>query len=448
MSINNKIIDNENIVKIAFASMIGSTIEWYDFIIYSQATALVFGRVFFPASDTTVSTLAGFATFAVGFAARPFGAIVFGHYGDRIGRKATLVATLTLMGLSTVAVGLLPTYGQVGIAAPLGLLALRLLQGFAVGGEWGGAVLLVVEHAPINRRGFFGSWPQLGVPVSLILVTSVLALLSSSMSDADFQSWGWRIPFLMSSVLMAVGLFIRLRVSESPEFLRLRSEHRELRAPAMDVLRQAKRLTLLTIGAQWAVNVAYYVITVFALSYATVQVGVPRTAALIALVIAALADLIAVPAFGALSDIVGRKPVMISGSLFIGLFAFPFFLMVQSGNPVLLTIALSTSLALGHAPVYSTISTFFAESYGVRSRYTGISVAYHVGSAVSSGPAPFIASALAAAYAGPTPVAIYMAVAAVVAVTCMLFLEETRRRGFSSETVALPTMMEKLNYME
>ena len=294
----------------------------------------------------------------------------------------------------------------------------------------------MVAPAPRDRRGFYGSWPQLGVPVAMVLATTVLIALSAGMEDGAFLSWGWRIPFLLSAILLTVGLFIRLKVTESPEFLRLRSEHRELRAPAMDVLAQAKLQTLLMIGAQWAVNVAYYTITVFALNYATVQVGVPRTAALVALIVAALADLVAVLAFGALSDRVGRKPVLIGGSLFVGLFGYPFFLLVQSGAPLLLTLALSAGLAFGHAPVWSTVSTFFAEGYGARSRYTGISVAYHFGSAVSSGPAPFIASALALAFGGIVPVAVFMGVAAAVAIFCLVLLRETLDRDLSSDGVA------------
>ena len=425
-----------NINQVAWASMIGTTIEWYDFVIYSQAAALFFGPLFFPTYGRTMGALAGFATFGVGFIARPIGAIVFGHFGDRVGRKTTLVTTLTLMGFATLAVGLLPTYDEIGIWAPITLVSLRLVQGFAVGGEWGGAVLMAVEHAPSNRRGFYGSWPQLGTPMSLIIATAILALLSASMSNDAFLSWGWRIPFLLSALLVGVGLFIRLRISESPAFLQLQSEKRLLKAPVLDVWKRAKLHTLLVVGAQTAVNVGYYVVAVFGLSYATSGAGASRTAALVALIVGAAADLVAVPLFGTLSDKVGRRPVLLGGSVFVGLFGYPFFLMVQSGNAALLTLALSAGLAFGHAPIYSTMSTFFAEGYEARSRYSGLSIAYHLGGTISSGPTPFVAGALVAWYGGFLPVVVMLAMAGAVSVLCISLLDETYGRDMSVETVA------------
>ena len=429
-------IPANDIKQVAWASMIGTTVEWYDFVIYSQAAALVFGPLFFPALSPALGTLAGFATFGIGFVARPIGAAIFGHFGDRVGRKTTLVTTLTLMGLATLGVGFLPTYAQVGLWAPGVLVALRLVQGFAVGGEWGGAVLMAVEHAPSHRRGFYGSWPQLGTPLSLIIATVVMTLLSASMSNDAFLAWGWRVPFLMSAVLVGVGLFIRLQLTESPEFLKLQSQGKALRAPIVDVWTHAKVHTLLVVGAQAAVNVGYYVVVVFGLSYATSNAGISRTAALAALIIGAFADLVAVPLFGALSDRLGRKPVLVGGSVFIGLFAFPFFLMVQSGSVVLLSIAVALGLALGHAPVYSTMSTFFSEGYGVRSRYSGLSIAYHLGGTVSSGPTPFVASALLLAYGGILPVIVLLGAAAALSVACLMLLRETRGRDLSVDSIA------------
>jgi MFS transporter, MHS family, shikimate and dehydroshikimate transport protein len=412
-------------LRVGLASLTGTSIEWYDFFAYSQAAALSFGTVFFPRLSSTAGILAGFATFGVGFAARPIGAVIFGHFGDRIGRKATLVTTLLTMGIATFLVGCLPTYNQVGVWAPLLLVVLRLLQGLAVGGEWGGAVLMSVEHAPKNRRGFWGSWPQMGIPIGLSTAALLLYILSVTLSKQQLDSWGWRVPFLASALLVVVGLFVRLRVSESPLFKRLQEQGRELKVPIVDVIKNAWGRSLLIIFAQSAVNIAFYVFSVYSLSYATHNVGETSADTLVALVVAALFDLIAMPVWGRISDRVGRRPVLYFGSIFLAIYLYPFFLMVQTGNPVWLSVALAIGLVFGHAPAYSAFASFAAEKFDSRTRYTGASVTYQVSSALISGPAPFVATALVAAFNSYVPVVLMVVLGAIVSVCCITALSET-----------------------
>jgi metabolite-proton symporter len=418
--------DQRDARRVGLASVVGTSIEWYDFFVYSQAAALSFGTIFFPGLSSTAGVLAGFATFGVGFAARPIGAVIFGHFGDRIGRKATLVTTLLTMGIGTFLVGCLPTYGQIGVWAPLLLVVLRLLQGLAVGGEWGGAVLMSVEHAPRNRRGYYGSWPQMGIPIGLSTAALLLYVLSVTLDKQSLDSWGWRIPFLVSSLLVVVGLVVRLRVSESPLFKRIQEQGRELRVPIVDVIKNAWGRCLLIIFAQSAVNIAFYVFSVYSLSYATNNVGETSADTLIALVVAAVFDLIAIPLWGRVSDRVGRRPVLYFGSIFLALYMYPFFLMVQTGSPVWLSVALAIGLAFGHASAYSAFASFAAEKFDSRTRYTGASVTYQVSSALISGPAPFIATALVAAFHSYVPVILMVVLGTVVAVCCITALSETQ----------------------
>ena len=424
--------------KAAVASFIGSTIEWYDFLVFGQGAALIFNKLFFPQSTPLMGTLASLATFGVGFLARPIGGAVFGHYGDRIGRKSALVITLLLMGGATFAIGLLPTFFQLGIWAPILLVLLRLVQGFAVGGEWGGSVLMSVEHAPESRRGLYGSWPQMGIPLALILATSILALISTILSEDAFLAWGWRIPFLLSAVLVIVGLVIRLRISEPPVFVRLQQEGRQTKAPLMLILRHTKKQVALIVGSQTGVNVGFYTVTVFGLTYATTHAGIPRSAALLALVIAAVVDLIAIPLFGALSDKLGRRPVLLGGTIFFGLFMYPFFLLVETGSPTLLCVALIGALAFGHAPVYAVTSVFLAESFKAQARYSGISLGYQLAGVVSSGPTPFIGAALVAAYGGFLPIVIMMFIGSIVAAVCFSIMGETRNSDFTAAAHSHP----------
>jgi len=413
-----------DIRKVAFASFIGSTLEWYDFFIFGAATALVFNQLFFPSFDPVTGTIAAFATFAVGFIARPLGGIVFGHYGDRIGRKAMLVLSLTMMGGVTTIIGLIPTYETIGIGAPILLTLLRFLQGFAVGGEWGGATLMVVEHAPDRTRGFYGSWPQMGIPAALLLSSGVMAAVGALMSDAQFMAWGWRLPFLFSAVLLLLGIVIRLGLTESPSFRKLKADGVREPLPAVEVLRNQGRRTALLIACQAAENVPFYITAVYSLVYLTAAVGMDRGVALDALMVAAVACLITQPIFAALSDRIGRKKVFRSGMIFNGLFIVPFFLMLDTANPVMITLAMTLALVFGQATTQSTQPSLFAEQYSPSIRYSGVSIAYQFATVLWSGPTPMIAAALFAWSGSWIPLACYIVVAAVLSVLTIAPLRE------------------------
>ena len=416
-----------DIVKVALASAIGTTVEWYDFFIYGTAAALVFNRLFFPQVDPLMGTLAAFATFGVGFFARPVGGVVFGHFGDRVGRKSMLVASLMIMGIATFLIGLLPSYETIGIWAPILLVVLRLLQGFGVGGEWGGAVLMAVEHSPRARRGFFGSWPQIGVPAGLLMATGVFAIFSS-MPDEAFLAWGWRVPFLLSVVLVGIGLFIRLRVLESPAFVKLRRREAPARMPIVEVLREQRRPVLVAMGLRVAENGAFYIYSVFVLTYITQELDLSREIALTGVLIASAVALFTIPAFAALSDRVGRRPVYLAGALLSLAFAFPFFWLLDTGSPVLVVVAIVVALAAGHAAMYGPQAAFFSELFSTRVRYSGASLGYQLASVFAGGLSPFIATALLAWQGGnPWAVAAYMAVMGLISVISALVATETYR---------------------
>ncbi|MGQ4417943.1 MFS transporter, partial [Streptomyces sp. SAS_269] len=407
-----------NLPRIVAASLIGTTIEWYDFFLYGSAAALVFNKLFFPDSDPLVGTLLSFLTYAVGFAARPLGALVFGHYGDRLGRKKLLVLSLLMMGGATFAIGLLPTHATVGSAAPVLLTTLRLIQGFALGGEWGGAVLLVSEHGDARRRGFWASWPQTGAPAGQLLATGVLSLLTAVLSDDAFGSWGWRIPFLLSGVLVMVGLWIRLSVDESPVFKEAlrRAETRRAekpeKLPLVSVLRHHWKDVLVAMGARMAENISYYVITAFILVYATTSAGVSKQTALNTVLIASAVHFAVIPAWGALSDRVGRRPVYLLGAAGVGLWMFPFFSLVDTGSFGYLLLAVTVGLVL-HGAMYAPQAAFFAEMFATRMRYSGASIGAQFASVAAGAPAPLIATALLADYGSSTPIALYVIAAAV-----------------------------------
>src|SRR5262249_11476766 len=315
-------------------------IEWYDFFLYGTAAALVFNRLFFPALDPLAATMASFATYAVGFFARPLGGVVFGHYGDKIGRKSMLVTTLMMMGLSTFLIGLLPTYDQVGVLAPVALAVLRFVQGLGVGGEWGGAVLLAAEHGHHGRRGFYASSAQAGVPAGLLLANAAFAA-ASALPQEQFLSWGWRLPFLAGVVLLGMGLFIRLHILETPLFAAAQARRVTSARPLVELVRTYPRNLLLAMGARFAENACFYVFTVFIYVYASEPRGFARDTLLAGVLLASALQLVAIPAFAALSDRLGRRPVYLAGALFLGLFAFPFFWLVDSGAPVLIWLALA-----------------------------------------------------------------------------------------------------------
>ncbi|MDF3299288.1 MFS transporter [Streptomyces tropicalis] len=427
--------------RIVAASLIGTTIEWYDFFLYGSAAALVFNKLFFPDSDPLVGTLLSFLTYAVGFAARPLGALVFGHFGDRVGRKKLLVLSLLMMGGATFAIGLLPTHSTVGALAPVLLTTLRLVQGFALGGEWGGAVLLVSEHGDARRRGFWASWPQTGAPAGQLLATGVLSVLTAVLSDEAFGSWGWRIPFLLSGVLVLVGLWIRLSVDESPVFKEALKQAEARKAaqaadeeaeklPLVAVLRHHWRDVLVAIGARMAENISYYVITAFILVYATTSAGVSKETALNAVLIGSAVHFAAIPAWGALSDRVGRRPVYLLGAAGVGLWMFPFFSLIDTGSFGNLILAVTVGLVL-HGAMYAPQAAFFSEMFATRMRYSGASIGAQFASVAAGAPAPLIATALLSGYGSSTPVSLYVIAAAVLTLIAVGVAKETRHRDLA-----------------
>lgn len=427
--------------RVVAASLIGTTIEWYDFFLYGSAAALVFNKLFFPHSEPLVGTLLSFLTYAVGFAARPVGALVFGHYGDRLGRKKLLVLSLLLMGGATCAIGLLPTYATIGSAAPVLLTALRLIQGFALGGEWGGAVLLVSEHGDARRRGFWASWPQTGAPAGQLLATGVLSALTALISDASFESWGWRVPFLLSGVLVMVGLWIRLSVDESPVFKAALAQAEARKAadrdaaaekmPLVAVLRHHWRDVLVAMGARMAENISYYVITAFVLVYATSDhVGLDKQTALNAVLIASAAHFAVIPAWGALSDRVGRRPVYLLGAAGVGAWAFPFFALIDTEDFGALLLAVTVGLIF-HGAMYAPQAAFFSEMFATRMRYSGASIGAQFSSVAAGAPAPLIATALLADSGSATPIALYVIAAALLTLVAVGAARETRDRDLA-----------------
>jgi metabolite-proton symporter len=412
--------------RVVMASLIGTTVEWYDFFLYGSAAALVFNKLFFPEFDPLTGTLLAFATYALGFVARPVGGIVFGHFGDRIGRKRLLMLSLILMGVATVLIGLLPTYAQIGIWAPLALIALRLVQGFAVGGEWGGAVLMAAEHGDAARRGFWASWPQAGVPAGNLLAAAVLAIMAAVQTEADFLAWGWRVPFVLSALLVVVGWYIRNRVSESPMFEKeLDEAEAPPKVPAMEVLRERPRALVLGAGLRIGENISYYVLTVFSLTYLVDVSKESRSLALNALLIGAAVQFFAIPLFALLSDRIGRRPVYALGAFGLAAWCFVMFGLLGSGDNVSIVLALVVGLVL-HGAMYGPQAAFITELFPTRIRYSGVSLAYQLTSIVAGSLAPIIALWLYKEYDSATPVAIYVGVACLISGVSALLARETR----------------------
>jgi metabolite-proton symporter len=376
---------------------IGAIVEWYEYTIYGTSAALVFGNLFFPNLPGSIAQIVSLATFGVGFLARPVGAFVSGHLGDRIGRKATLIMTFTIMTVATAGIGFLPTYAQIGVAAPLLLCLLRLAQGFAVGGEWGGAAIIAVENAPREKRGLFGSWPQIGVSAGLLLGTAVVSL-SSWISGDDFDEWGWRIPFLMAIVLAVVGLYIRLRAAESPAFLnekaKMEAELEKRKAPAVVLFRSHKKSLLIAIFGRFAEAGNYYLFTTFVLSYVTTTLGAPRSYGLIASMIGATANIVMIPVFGKLSDRIGRVKTFLIGGALIVVTAWPIFAMVHTGQLWGIVGGVTIFLALGHAMVYAPLPALYCELFPTAVRYSGISIGYQMASILLASFTPALASAM------------------------------------------------------
>ncbi len=418
--------DQSTVRRVVLASFIGTTVEWYDFFLYGTAAALVFNKLFFPTFAPGAGTMAAFATYAVGFFARPIGGIVFGHFGDKIGRKSMLVTTLMLMGIATFCIGLLPTYDQAGILAPVLLVTLRFVQGFGVGGEWGGAVLMAVEHGHAGRRGLFASCVQAGMPVGLLLANGAF-MICSRMEEADFLAWGWRVPFLLGILLLGVGMFIRLRVMESPVFTALQNEAPPPKVPVLEVLRLQPRNVLLAMGARFAENAFFYILTVFVLSYGSTRLGLASSTMLNGVLLGSAVQFLVIPLFGALSDRLGRRPVYLGGAVFLALFAFPFFWMVDSGNTGVIALAITIGL-VGHAAMYGPQAAFFSELFGTRVRYTGASLGYQLASPLAGGLAPLIATALLAWSGGkPWPIVVYLLIMSTITIVSVWLAAETHR---------------------
>jgi MFS family permease len=414
------------------ASTIGTTIEWYDFFLYSTVTGLVFAKLYFPQSDPLVGTLQAFAIYAVGFVARPVGAAIFGHYGDRIGRKAALIATLLLMGIATFLVAFVPTYTQIGIWGAIILTVLRFVQGVGVGGEWGGSVLLSMEWARTDQhRGFIASWPQFGVPAGLFLA-NLAALAFSAIAGDQFLAWGWRIPFFLSIVLVGIGLYIRLGILETPTFSRLVAENRVEKTPALEVIKRQPREILLTALARMGEQAPFYIFTAFVFTYGTTILGTSRDLLLIAVLTASVVSFFSIPFFGYLSDRIGRKRMYLLGAAVTGVFGFIYFALLNTLVPGWIFLAIVLSL-IPHDMMYGPQAALIAECFTGRLRYSGASIGYQLASIFAGGPAPLIATALFAQFRSGYAIAFYILVCAVISLAAAALLPDYTNRDISQE---------------
>jgi metabolite-proton symporter len=405
----------------AVASTIGTTIEWYDFFLYNTAAALVFAKVFFPEASPLAGTLFAFSTQFVGFAARPVGAAIFGHYGDRLGRKGALVATLSLMGAATALMGVLPGYATIGVAAPILLTLLRIVQGIGVGGEWGGSVLMSMEWGRRRRHGFMASLPQMGVPIGLLLATLAVRLVSSATGEQAFLAWGWRIPFLISVVLIGVGLYVRLSVLETPHFARMKETRTVVKQPVWEVLRTQPRAVFTSAFVRMAEQAPFYLFTSFVLSYGTEELKLPRDQLLNDTLVAAAIGLVSVPLFGYLSDIFGRRLVYGIGIVAVGIYAFPYFGLLNTRTSGLVLLAIVLSLFF-HDIMYGPQAALISETFGTGVRYSGAGLGYQFASVIAGGPAPLIATAILASTGSSTGISWYIVGCAVVSMIALLLM--------------------------
>ncbi len=424
--------DPKEVRRVVLASFIGTTIEWYDYFLYGTAAALVFGQLFFPEGNEAANQMKSLGTFALGFFARPLGGIIFGHYGDRIGRKSMLVLTLMMMGVATFLIGILPTYAQVGVAAPVLLVVLRIIQGIGVGGEWGGAALMAIEHGHAGKRGLYGSCVQMGVPVGLLLSTAVFWAFSK-LPDEQFLSWGWRIPFLLGIGLLGIGMFIRLQIVESPLFAKNLEKKEVVKTPFVEVFKRHPKNVFLAMGARFAENACFYIFSLWVLAYATKNLGVEKQTVLLGVWIAAAVQIFAIPGFGLLSDRLGRRPVYLAGALFVALFSFPFFMLVQTKSTPLIILAIVLGL-VGHAAMYGPQAAFFSELFGTKVRYSGASIGYQLAAPFAGGLAPLIATALVRQSGGDTAnVSLYLIGMAAITLVSVWQAAETSKADLTAD---------------
>ncbi|MDG4850050.1 MFS transporter [Peribacillus frigoritolerans] len=412
-------MEKKQMRRILIASLVGSSIEWFDYFLYGTVSALVFNQLFFVNEDPTIGLLLSYASFALAFFIRPFGGVIFSHIGDRIGRKKTLVLTLSLMGVATFGMGLLPTYQAVGIWAPILLITLRLVQGLGIGGEWGGALLLAVEYAPAEKRGLFGAIPQMGVTIGMLLGTVALSIMTLLPENA-FMTWGWRIPFIFSALLVFFGLWIRKGIDETPSFKKVKESGEVPKLPIVETLKNYWREVLIAVGAKVVETAPFYIFSTFVVSYATANLGFSRTATLTAVMIATIITTILIPIMGNLSDKIGCKKLFIGGTIGMALFAFPYFWLLQQKSVLLLIVATVIGLGVIWAPITAVLGTMFSEIFDAKIRYTGITLGYQIGAALAGGTAPLVATALLDRFNNSyVPVAIYIIFASVLSLAAI-----------------------------
>ncbi|MRG84769.1 MFS transporter [Salinibacillus xinjiangensis] len=427
-------MEKKQMTRVLVASIVGSAIEWFDYFLYGTVAALVFNQLFFVTEDPAFGTLFAFATFALAFLIRPFGGIIFSHIGDKIGRKKTLVLTLSLMGTSTFLMGVLPTYQVIGIWAPILLITLRLIQGIGLGGEWGGAVLLAVEYAPKEKRGLFGSVPQMGVTIGMLMGTIALSIMTL-LPDGAFMTWGWRVPFIISALLVVFGLWIRKGIDETPSFKKNQEQGTVAKLPIADTLRYHWREVLIAIGAKVVETAPFYIFSTFIVSYATSNLDFTETNALNAVTIGTIITTILMPIMGALSDKIGRKPLYIWGTVLMGLFAFPYFWLIQQNSVALLMVATIIGLGVIWAPITAVLGTMFSEIFSAKVRYTGISLGYQIGAAAAGGTAPLVATALLIQFNNSyVPVALYIILTSVISLIAVMAVKDRSNQGLDEET--------------
>ncbi|WP_243297093.1 MFS transporter [Bacillus litorisediminis] len=429
-------MENKVEKKVLIASLVGSSIEWFDYFLYGTVASLVLNQAFFPSDDSAISTMLAYATFALSFFIRPLGGIIFSHIGDRIGRKKTLVLTLSFMGGATVLMGVLPTYESIGLAASILLLVLRLLQGIGLGGEWGGALLLAVEYAPKNKRGLFGSIPQMGVTIGMLLGTLSLSIMTLLAEEA-FMTWGWRVPFILSALLVIFGLWIRKGIDETPSFKKSQEKGEIAKVPFLETMRKHWKEVLIAVGAKVVETAPFYIFGTFIVSYATVQLGFSKTITLNAVTIATVVTTLLIPIMGNLSDKIGRKKLYVGGTILMILYAFPYFWMLNQGTGFFLILATVLGLGVIWAPITAVLGTMFSEIFKTNVRYTGISLGYQIGAAVAGGTAPLVATALLKQFNNSyVPVALYIILASVISLIAVSAVRDRNNQDLDAEDAA------------